>query len=31
LKAVGVLPAQTLVWISKYLNNIIEQDHRKMK
>jgi transposase, IS6 family len=29
LKAEDVLPAQTLVRASKYLNNIIEQDHRK--
>jgi transposase-like protein len=29
LKADGVLPAQTLVRASKYLNNMIEQDHRK--
>jgi tetratricopeptide (TPR) repeat protein len=29
LKAEGVLPAQTLVRASKYLNNVIEQDHRK--
>jgi len=29
LKAEGVLPAQTLVRTSKYLNNMIEQDHRK--
>jgi len=26
-----VLPAQTLVRTSKYLNNMIEQDHRKVK
>jgi transposase-like protein len=31
LKAEGVLPAQTLVRANKYLNNMIEQDHRKMK
>jgi len=31
LKAEGVLPAQTLVRTSKYLNNMIEQDHRKIK
>jgi transposase-like protein len=31
LKADGVLPAQTLVRVSKYLNNLIEQDHRKVK
>ena len=29
LKADGVLPAQTLVRASKYLNNLIEQDHRR--
>jgi transposase-like protein len=29
LKAESVLPAQTLVRASKYLNNMIEQDHRK--
>ena len=29
LKAEGVLPAQTLVRANKYLNNLIEQDHRK--
>jgi hypothetical protein len=29
LKAEGVLPAQTLVLASQYLNNMIEQDHRK--
>ena len=29
LKAESVLPAQTLVRTSKYLNNMIEQDHRK--
>ena len=31
LKAEGVLPVQTLVRTNKYLNNIIEQDHRKVK
>src|SRR5262245_10135408 len=31
LKAEGVLPAQTLVRTSKYLNNMIEQDHRRVK
>jgi transposase-like protein len=30
-KAEGVLPAQTLVRTNKYLNNLIEQDHRKVK
>ena len=27
----GVLPAQTLVQTNKYLNNLIEQDHRRVK
>ena len=27
----GVLRAETKVWTSKYLNNIIEQDHRRVK
>jgi len=31
LKAEGVLPPQTLVRTNKYLNNMIEQDHRKVK
>jgi putative transposase len=31
LKAEGVLPAQTLVRINKYLNNLIEQDHRRVQ
>jgi len=31
LKAEGVLPAQTLVRTNKYLNNLIEQDHRMVK
>jgi transposase-like protein len=31
LKAEGVLPAQTLVRTNKYLNNLIEQDHQKVK
>src|SRR5882762_4378273 len=31
LKAKGVLPAQTLVRTNKYLNKMIEQDHRKVK
>ena len=31
LKAEGVLPAQTLVRTNKNLNNLIEQDHRKVK
>jgi transposase-like protein len=30
-EAEGVLPAQTLVRTSKYLNNMIEQDHRRVK
>src|SRR5499426_67991 len=31
LKIEGVLPTQTEVRTSKYLNNIIEQDHRRIK
>src|SRR5215510_5959887 len=31
LKTEGVLPAQTLVRTNKYLNNMIEQDHRRVK
>jgi len=31
LKSEGVLPAQTEVRTSKYLNNVIEQDHRRIK
>jgi len=31
LKAEGVLPAKTLVRTNKNLNNLIEQDHRKVK
>jgi len=31
LKMGGVLRAETKVWTSKYLNNIIEQDHRRVK
>ena len=31
LKTEGVLPGQTLVRTSKYLNNMIEQDHRRVK
>jgi transposase-like protein len=31
LKAEGVLPTQTLVRTNKYLNNLIEQDHLRMK
>jgi transposase-like protein len=27
----SILPAQTLVRTSKYLNNLIEQDHRNLK
>ena len=31
LKKDGVLRPETKVWTSKYLNNIIEQDHRRVK
>jgi transposase-like protein len=31
LKKSGVLRPQTKVWTSKYLNNIVEQDHRRVK
>jgi len=31
LKSEGVLPTQTEVRTSKYLNNVIEQDHRRIK
>ncbi|MDT4967434.1 MAG: putative transposase [Acidobacteriota bacterium] len=31
LKKSGVLSPQTKVWTSKYLNNIVEQDHRRVK
>jgi transposase-like protein len=31
LKAEGVLSAETQVRTSKYLNNLIEQDHRRVK
>lgn len=31
LKQEAVLLAETKVWTSKYLNNIIEQDHRRIK
>jgi len=31
LKTEGVLPAQTLVRTNRYLNNMIEQNHRKVK
>jgi transposase-like protein len=31
LKACGVLRRQTKIWTSKYLNNLIEQDHRRVK
>ncbi len=31
LKASGVLSSQTKVWASKYLNNLVEQDHRRVK
>ena len=31
LKADGLLPAETKLRSSKYLNNLIEQDHRAVK
>ena len=31
MKADGLLPEDTKVWSSKYLNNLIEQDHRNIK
>jgi transposase-like protein len=31
LKKEGVLPSEMKTWTSKYLNNIIEQDHRRVK
>jgi transposase-like protein len=31
LKNEAVLCQQTKVWTSKYLNNIVEQDHRRVK
>jgi transposase-like protein len=31
LKANGVIRSETKVWKSKYLNNLIEQDHRRVK
>ena len=31
LKKSGVLRPKTKIWTSKYLNNIIEQDHRRVK
>jgi transposase-like protein len=31
LKASGVIHSEVKVWTSKYLNNIIEQDHRRVK
>jgi transposase-like protein len=31
LKKEGVLPSEMKIWTSKYLNNIIEQDHRRVK
>jgi transposase-like protein len=31
LKKCGVLRPQTKIWTSKYLNNLIEQDHRRVK
>lgn len=31
LKASGAIRPETKIWASKYLNNIIEQDHRRVK
>jgi len=31
LKKEGLLRLETKVWTSKYLNNIVEQDHRRVK
>ena len=31
LKASGVIRPETEVWTSKYLNNLVEQDHRRVK
>jgi transposase-like protein len=31
LKKDGVLSAETKVWTSKYLNNLVEQEHRRVK
>jgi transposase-like protein len=31
LKASGVIRPETKVWTSKYLNNLVEQDHRRVK
>lgn len=31
LKKLGVLRPQTKVWTSKYLNNLVEQDHRRVE
>ena len=31
MKAEGVLPAKVVVRASKYLNNLIEQDHQRVK
>lgn len=31
LKKAGVLRPETQVWRSKYLNNLVEQDHRRVK
>lgn len=31
LKASGVLGPEIKIWTSKYLNNMVEQDHRKVK
>ncbi|MFP5261800.1 MAG: IS6 family transposase [Blastocatellia bacterium] len=31
LRDVGLLPSNVIIWTSKYLNNLIEQDHRRVK
>ena len=31
LKKTGILHPQTKVWTGKYLNNMVEQDHRRVK
>jgi transposase-like protein len=31
LKKDGVLHSETKIWTSKYLNNLVEQDHRRVK
>jgi transposase-like protein len=31
LKQEGVLPSETKIWTNKYLNNLVEQDHRRGK